>query len=79
MVASVLHLGNVRFGSDSTGQAVLSNNAELRRVSNVRKKPGHSEVSGYFMPFASFFPAAPGSGRSQSPGGADVPKDRGQD
>lgn len=44
VVASVLHLGNVRFGSDSTGRAVLGNNAELLRVSNVRKKQGPSEV-----------------------------------
>uniref|UniRef100_H3DEN5 Myosin IH n=1 Tax=Tetraodon nigroviridis TaxID=99883 RepID=H3DEN5_TETNG len=35
VVASVLHLGNIRFGSDSAGQAVLNNNAELHRVSDL--------------------------------------------
>uniref|UniRef100_UPI0037E92280 unconventional myosin-Ih n=1 Tax=Semicossyphus pulcher TaxID=241346 RepID=UPI0037E92280 len=37
IVASVLHLGNVQFDSDSKGQALLNNNnnAELRWVSNL--------------------------------------------
>lgn len=55
MVASVLHLGNVRFGSDSTGQAVLNNNAELCRVSDVRNRHGRSEVSGHFSTFHLLF------------------------
>ncbi|XP_062272746.1 unconventional myosin-Ih [Scomber scombrus] len=35
IIASVLHLGNVRFDSDSKGHAALNNNAELRWVSNL--------------------------------------------
>ncbi|XP_056888464.1 unconventional myosin-Ih isoform X2 [Takifugu flavidus] len=35
IVASVLHLGNVCFDSDSTGQAVLRDSAELHWVSNL--------------------------------------------
>lgn len=57
MVASVLHLGNVRFGSNSTGQAVLNNNTELRRVSNVRKKQGHSAFR-LFYTFHVIFPCS---------------------
>lgn len=37
IVASVLHLGNVKFEPDGKGHATLNNNnAELRGVSNVR-------------------------------------------
>uniref|UniRef100_A0A671Y6K4 Myosin IH n=1 Tax=Sparus aurata TaxID=8175 RepID=A0A671Y6K4_SPAAU len=35
IVSSVLHLGNIRFESNSKGQAVLANNDELRWVSNL--------------------------------------------
>uniref|UniRef100_A0A8C4DHL7 Myosin IHa n=1 Tax=Dicentrarchus labrax TaxID=13489 RepID=A0A8C4DHL7_DICLA len=35
IVASVLHLGNVQFDSDSKGHALLNNNTELRWVSNL--------------------------------------------
>lgn len=38
IVASVLHLGNVQFVSDSKDHALLDNKAELRWVSNVRKE-----------------------------------------
>lgn len=37
IVASVLHLGNIQFVSDSKGHAFLNNTAELRWVSNVRQ------------------------------------------
>ncbi|XP_068594687.1 unconventional myosin-Ih [Brachionichthys hirsutus] len=35
IVASVLHLGNVQFDSDGKGHALLKDEAELRRVSNL--------------------------------------------
>ncbi|XP_020505561.2 unconventional myosin-Ih [Labrus bergylta] len=35
IIASVLHLGNVQFDSDSKGHALLNNNAELHWVSNL--------------------------------------------
>lgn len=38
IVASVLHLGNVQFVSDSKDHALLDNKAQLRWVSNVRKE-----------------------------------------
>ncbi|XP_056231513.1 unconventional myosin-Ih [Seriola aureovittata] len=41
IVASVLHLGNVQFDSDSKGQALLNNNAELRWVSNLLGVDAH--------------------------------------
>lgn len=37
IVASVLHLGNVEFGSDSKDGALLENKTQLNWVSNVRK------------------------------------------
>nr|XP_057928076.1 unconventional myosin-Ih isoform X2 [Doryrhamphus excisus] len=43
IVASVLHLGNVKFDSDSKGQAALNtNNAELRWVSNLLGVDAHN-------------------------------------
>uniref|UniRef100_A0A3B4UHI1 Myosin IH n=1 Tax=Seriola dumerili TaxID=41447 RepID=A0A3B4UHI1_SERDU len=41
IVASVLHLGNIQFDSDSKGQALLNNNAELRWVSNLLGVDAH--------------------------------------
>ncbi|KAK1893127.1 Unconventional myosin-Ih [Dissostichus eleginoides] len=46
-VASVLHLGNVQFDSDSKGHALLNNNnAELRWVSNLLGVDAHSLQEG---------------------------------
>lgn len=38
IVASVLHLGNVEFGSDSKDRALLENKTQLNWVSNVRQE-----------------------------------------
>ncbi|XP_040897937.1 unconventional myosin-Ih [Toxotes jaculatrix] len=46
IVASVLHLGNVQFDSDSKGHALLNNNAELRWVSNLLGIDAHSLQEG---------------------------------
>ncbi|KAM7391895.1 hypothetical protein PAMP_022543 [Pampus punctatissimus] len=46
IVASVLHLGNVQFDSDSKGHATLNNNAELRWVSNLLGVDAHSLQEG---------------------------------
>uniref|UniRef100_A0AAX7UA02 Myosin IHa n=1 Tax=Astatotilapia calliptera TaxID=8154 RepID=A0AAX7UA02_ASTCA len=41
VIASVLHLGNVRFDSDSKGHALLNNNTELHWVSNLLGVDAH--------------------------------------
>uniref|UniRef100_A0A3Q0SGY0 Myosin IH n=1 Tax=Amphilophus citrinellus TaxID=61819 RepID=A0A3Q0SGY0_AMPCI len=46
VIASVLHLGNVRFDSDSKGYTLLSNNTELRWVSNLLGVDAHSLQEG---------------------------------
>ncbi|XP_070820436.1 unconventional myosin-Ih [Chaetodon trifascialis] len=46
IVASVLHLGNVQFDSDSKGHALLNNNAELRWVSNLLGVDAHGLQEG---------------------------------
>ncbi|XP_036952953.1 unconventional myosin-Ih [Acanthopagrus latus] len=46
IVASVLHLGNINFESNSKGQAVLANNDELRWVSNLLGVDAHSLQEG---------------------------------
>lgn len=39
VIASVLHLGNVKFDADARGYATLSNNPEMHWVSKVESKP----------------------------------------
>ncbi|KAG7244038.1 hypothetical protein INR49_006199 [Caranx melampygus] len=46
IVASVLHLGNIQFDSDSKGHALLNNNAELHWVSNLLGVDAHSLQEG---------------------------------
>ncbi|XP_029960506.1 unconventional myosin-Ih [Salarias fasciatus] len=46
IVASVLHLGNVQFDSDSKGQALLNNNHELSWVSNLLGVDAHTLQEG---------------------------------
>ncbi|XP_073322256.1 unconventional myosin-Ih [Pagrus major] len=46
IVASVLHLGNIQFESNSKGQAVLANNAELCWVSTLLGVDAHSLQEG---------------------------------
>ncbi|KAM8760807.1 LOW QUALITY PROTEIN: unconventional myosin-Ih [Acanthopagrus schlegelii] len=46
IVASVLHLGNINFESNTKGQAVLANNDELRWVSNLLGVDAHSLQEG---------------------------------
>ncbi|XP_035513802.1 unconventional myosin-Ih [Morone saxatilis] len=46
IVASVLHLGNVQFDTNSKGHALLNNNAELRWVSNLLGVDAHSLQEG---------------------------------
>ncbi|XP_070760760.1 unconventional myosin-Ih [Enoplosus armatus] len=46
IVASVLHLGNIQFDSNSKGHALLNNNAELRWVSNLLGVDAHSLQEG---------------------------------
>lgn len=38
IIASVLHLGNIRFEADSRGYACISGNKEIHWVSKVRLK-----------------------------------------
>ncbi|KAK2837303.1 hypothetical protein Q5P01_014515 [Channa striata] len=46
IIASVLHLGNIGFDSDSKGQALLKNHSELRWVSNLLGVDAHSLQEG---------------------------------
>ncbi|AWP07057.1 putative unconventional myosin-Ih-like [Scophthalmus maximus] len=46
IVASVLHLGNVQFDSDSKGHALMNNNPELRWVSNLLGVDAHTLQEG---------------------------------
>lgn len=38
VIASVLHLGNIKFEADVRGFAILSNNQQMHWVSKVKKK-----------------------------------------
>lgn len=58
IVASVLHLGNVCFDSDSTGQAVLRDSAELLWVSNVSKTLQTTKGFGLLYTFHVIFPCS---------------------
>ncbi|XP_072244088.1 unconventional myosin-Ih [Leuresthes tenuis] len=46
VVASVLHLGNVQFDTDSKGRAILDKNTELHWVSNLLDVDAHSLQEG---------------------------------
>ncbi|XP_028312555.1 unconventional myosin-Ih isoform X3 [Gouania willdenowi] len=50
IVASVLHLGNIQFVSDSQGHAAINGSAELGWVSNVRKCKHSSDSEGVSTP-----------------------------
>lgn len=39
IIASVLHLGNIKFETDVRGYATLNNNQEMHWVSKVKLKP----------------------------------------
>lgn len=58
IIASVLHLGNVCFDPDSTGQAVLRDSAELHWVSNVSKTQQTTKGFRLFHAFHVIFPCS---------------------